>query len=89
VWSASTPRRCCAQWLGLLARRRGVGRGYEGYERPVQAGRSANGSSPSKCGSFEVESHRLVKIIVILNALPHQWAWISSSVSLVTFKITF
>jgi hypothetical protein len=43
--------------------------GGEGYELPVQAGTPAKGSfileSP---GSFEVESHRLGKIIVILNA---------------------
>jgi hypothetical protein len=43
--------------------------GGEGYELPVQAGTPAKGSfileSP---GSFEVESHQLEKIIVILNA---------------------
>jgi hypothetical protein len=43
--------------------------GGDGYELPVQAGTPARGSfilqSP---GSFEVESHHLEKIIVILNA---------------------
>jgi hypothetical protein len=40
-----------------------------GYEMQVQAGRPANGSFTIESpGSFEVESHHLEKIIVILNA---------------------
>ena len=39
--------------------------GWAGYELPVQAGKAR---PPSECGSFEVESRHLEKIIVILNA---------------------
>jgi len=40
-----------------------------GYEMQVQGGRPANGSFTIESpGSFEVESHHLEKIIVILNA---------------------
>jgi hypothetical protein len=40
-----------------------------GYELPVRAGRPARGSfTIDSPGSFEVESHHLEKIIVILNA---------------------
>jgi hypothetical protein len=43
--------------------------GGEGYELPVRAGRPARGSfTIDSPGSFEVESHHLEKIIVILNA---------------------
>ena len=43
--------------------------GAEGYELPVRAGRPARGSfTIDSPGSFEVESHHLEKIIVILNA---------------------
>ncbi len=43
--------------------------GGEGYELPVQAGTPARGSfTIGSPGSFEVESHHLEKIIVILNA---------------------
>jgi heme/copper-type cytochrome/quinol oxidase subunit 2 len=43
--------------------------GGEGYELPVQAGRPVKGSfTIDSPGSFEVESHHLEKIIVILNA---------------------
>jgi heme/copper-type cytochrome/quinol oxidase subunit 2 len=43
--------------------------GEEGYELPVRAGRPAKGSfTIDSPGSFEVESHNLEKIIVILNA---------------------
>jgi hypothetical protein len=43
--------------------------GGEGYELPVQAGTPARGSfTLENPGSFEVESHHLEKIIVILNA---------------------
>jgi hypothetical protein len=43
--------------------------GGEGYELPVRAGTPARGSFTLKDpGSFEVESHHLEKIIVILNA---------------------
>jgi hypothetical protein len=43
--------------------------GGEGYELPVQAGTPAKGSFTIESpGSFEVESHHLEKIIVILNA---------------------
>jgi hypothetical protein len=43
--------------------------GGEGYELPVQAGTPAKGSfTLDSPGSFEVESHHLEKIIVILNA---------------------
>ena len=43
--------------------------GGEGYELPVQAGTPARGSFTIESpGSFEVESHHLEKIIVILNA---------------------
>lgn len=43
--------------------------GEEGYELPVQAGRPARGSfTIDSPGSFEIESHHLEKIIVILNA---------------------
>ena len=43
--------------------------GGEGYELPVQAGKPAKGSfTLDSPGSFEVESHHLEKIIVILNA---------------------
>jgi hypothetical protein len=43
--------------------------GGDGYELPVRAGKSAKGSfTLSEPGSFEVESHHLEKIIVILNA---------------------
>ena len=43
--------------------------GGEGYELPVQAGTPARGSFTLESpGSFEVESHHLEKIIVILNA---------------------
>lgn len=43
--------------------------GEEGYELPVRAGRPARGSfTIDSPGSFEVESHHLEKIIVILNA---------------------
>ena len=43
--------------------------GEEGYELPVRAGRPARGSfTIDSPGSFEIESHRLEKIIVILNA---------------------
>jgi hypothetical protein len=43
--------------------------GGEGYELPVRAGRPARGSfTIDGPGSFEVESHHLEKIIVILNA---------------------
>ncbi|HKN44161.1 MAG TPA: hypothetical protein VJW23_09570, partial [Propionibacteriaceae bacterium] len=41
----------------------------EGYELPVRAGTPAKGSFTIESpGSFEVESHHLEKIIVILNA---------------------
>ena len=43
--------------------------GGDGYELPVRAGEPAKGSfTLSEPGSFEVESHHLGKIIVILNA---------------------
>lgn len=43
--------------------------GGDGYELPVQAGTPARGSFTLQSpGSFEVESHHLEKIIVILNA---------------------
>jgi hypothetical protein len=43
--------------------------GGDGYELPVRAGTPAKGSfTIGSRGSFEVESHRLKKIIVILNA---------------------
>jgi heme/copper-type cytochrome/quinol oxidase subunit 2 len=43
--------------------------GGEGYELPVRAGTPARGSFTIESpGSFEVESHHLEKIIVILNA---------------------
>ncbi len=43
--------------------------GGEGYELPVRAGAPARGSFIlQNPGSFEVESHHLEKIIVILNA---------------------
>ncbi|HEU4908002.1 MAG TPA: hypothetical protein VFT17_03985 [Propionibacteriaceae bacterium] len=43
--------------------------GGDVYELPVQAGTPARGSFTLQSpGSFEVESHRLEKIIVILNA---------------------
>jgi heme/copper-type cytochrome/quinol oxidase subunit 2 len=43
--------------------------GGEGYELPVRAGRPTRGSfTIDSPGSFEVESHDLDKIIVILNA---------------------
>jgi hypothetical protein len=43
--------------------------GGPGYELPVQAGKPAMGSfTLDSAGSFEVESHHLEKIIVILNA---------------------
>jgi hypothetical protein len=43
--------------------------GGPGYELPVQAGKPAKGSfTLESAGSFEVESHHLEKIIVILNA---------------------
>lgn len=43
--------------------------GEEGYELPVRAGRPARGSfTIDSPGSFEIESHHLEKIIVILNA---------------------
>ena len=43
--------------------------GGPGYELPVQAGTPAKGSfTIDSPGSFEVESHHLEKIIVILNA---------------------
>jgi hypothetical protein len=43
--------------------------GGEGYELPVKAGTPARGSfTLEEPGSFEVESHHLEKIIVILNA---------------------
>jgi hypothetical protein len=43
--------------------------GGDGYELPVQAGTPARGSfTLENPGSFEVESHHLEKIIVILNA---------------------
>jgi heme/copper-type cytochrome/quinol oxidase subunit 2 len=43
--------------------------GGEGYELPVRAGTPAKGSFTIESpGSFEVESHHLEKIIVILNA---------------------
>jgi hypothetical protein len=43
--------------------------GGEGYELPVQAGTPAKGEfTLDSPGSFEVESHHLEKIIVILNA---------------------
>jgi hypothetical protein len=43
--------------------------GGEGCELPVQAGKPAKGSfTLDNAGSFEVESHLLEKIIVILNA---------------------
>jgi hypothetical protein len=43
--------------------------GGEGYELPVKAGTPAKGSfTLDSPGSFEVESHHLEKIIVILNA---------------------
>jgi hypothetical protein len=43
--------------------------GGPGYELPVQAGTPAKGSfTIDSPGSFEVESHHLDKIIVILNA---------------------
>jgi hypothetical protein len=43
--------------------------GGEGYELPVRAGTPARGSfTLQNPGSFEVESHHLEKIIVILNA---------------------
>ena len=41
----------------------------DGYELEVQAGKPAKGSfTIDSPGSFEVESHHLGKIIVILNA---------------------
>jgi len=43
--------------------------GGDGYELPVRAGTPAKGSfTLDSAGSFEVESHHLEKIIVILNA---------------------
>jgi hypothetical protein len=43
--------------------------GGDGYELPVKAGTPAKGSFTLESpGSFEVESHHLEKIIVILNA---------------------
>ena len=43
--------------------------GGDGYELPVRASEQAKGSfTVSEPGSFEVESHHLGKIIVILNA---------------------
>jgi hypothetical protein len=43
--------------------------GADGYELPVKAGTPAKGSFTLESpGSFEVESHHLEKIIVILNA---------------------
>jgi hypothetical protein len=43
--------------------------GGPGIELPVQAGKPATGSFTLDCaGSFDVESHDLEKIIVILNA---------------------
>jgi hypothetical protein len=43
--------------------------GGDGYELPVRAGTPARGSFTLESpGSFEVESHHLEKIIVILNA---------------------
>jgi hypothetical protein len=43
--------------------------GGEGYELPVRAGTPSRGSFTIESpGSFEVESHHLEKIIVILNA---------------------
>ena len=43
--------------------------GGPGYELPVQAGTPAKGEfTIDSPGSFEVESHHLEKIIVILNA---------------------
>jgi hypothetical protein len=43
--------------------------GENDYELPVQAGKPAKGSfTVDSRGSFEVESHQLEKIIVILNA---------------------
>jgi hypothetical protein len=43
--------------------------GGDGYELPVRAGTPASGSFTLQSpGSFEVESHHLEKIIVILNA---------------------
>jgi hypothetical protein len=43
--------------------------GEDGYELPVRAGKPAKGSfTLEEPGSFEVESHHLEKIIVILNA---------------------
>jgi len=43
--------------------------GGDGYELPVHAGTPAKGSfTLESAGSFEVESHHLEKIIVILNA---------------------
>ncbi|HEX6758442.1 MAG TPA: hypothetical protein VF086_08520 [Propionibacteriaceae bacterium] len=43
--------------------------GGEGWELPVRAGRPSKGSfTIDSPGSFEVESHHLEKIIVILNA---------------------
>ena len=43
--------------------------GGEGYELPVRAGTPSKGSFTIESpGSFEVESHHLEKIIVILNA---------------------
>ena len=43
--------------------------GEDGYELPVRAGKPAKGSfTLEEPGSFEVESHNLEKIIVILNA---------------------
>ncbi|GAA1435406.1 hypothetical protein GCM10009616_32440 [Microlunatus lacustris] len=41
----------------------------EGYELAVTAGQPATGSfTLTSAGSFEVESHHLEKVIVILNA---------------------
>jgi hypothetical protein len=43
--------------------------GGPGYEPPVQAGKPAKGAfTPDSAGGFEIESHHLEKIIVILNA---------------------
>jgi hypothetical protein len=43
--------------------------GGDGYQLPVRAGRPAKGSfTLDSPGSFEIESHHLEKIIVILNA---------------------
>ena len=42
--------------------------GGDGYELEVPAGTPTTGSfTPSQAGSFEVESHHLGKVIVILN----------------------